>query len=463
VNVKKFVAATSREALKQVRQALGPDALILSTRPVGKNVEIAAMAGEEMAKIIPAAAPVAAAAIAPAATARAPLPAASEQQRVQVFRPPRVDDENVVRGPGGAQHRRAKRAKDPDIEASGHPKPPRAEHMPEPPAEIQGGSAPGQEGSAVMAELKAVRGLLENQLATLAWGESLRRSPLRVKFTRLLLAAGFSPALARGALAKLPDDYSDEQGGKWLAEVLARNVPVVEPEDNLVAQGGVYAIVGPTGVGKTTTTAKLAARCVVRFGADNLALVTTDSYRIGAQEQLRTYGRILGVPVHVVQDEGGLAGAIASLRRKHLVLIDTVGMGQRDSRVIEQVSMLANSGAKRILVLNTTSHGETLEDVVRAFQGKALAGCIISKSDEAVRIGSVLDTVMRHRLRVHFVANGQRVPEDLHEANAQYLVHRALKSPAPAQAFLLSEEDFPLLMLGCDAPAGSAAQSAAHA
>ena len=453
MNVKKFVAATSRGALQQVRQALGADALILSTRPVGNNVEIAAMAGEEMAKIIPAAA-----AVSPAATARAPLPAASAQQRVQVFRPPRVDDENVVRGPGrGEQQRPGRPGGDKSAGSNG------AEPAHRRATADQGESTAGRDGSAVMAELKAVRELLETQLATLAWGESMRRSPLRVKFTRLLLAAGFSPALARGALAKLPDDYSDEQGGKWLAELLARNVPVVEPEDNLVTRGGVYAIVGPTGVGKTTTTAKLAARCVVRFGADNLALVTTDSYRIGAQEQLRTYGKILGVPVHVVQDESGLAGAIASLRRKHLVLIDTVGMGQRDSRVIEQVSMLANSGAKRILVLNTTSHGETLEDVVRAFQGKALAGCIISKSDEAVRIGSVLDTVMRHRLRVHFVANGQRVPEDLHEANAQYLVHRALKSPAPVQAFRLSEEDFPLLMSGCDAPAGSAAESAAHA
>jgi flagellar biosynthesis protein FlhF len=193
----------------------------------------------------------------------------------------------------------------------------------------------------------------------------------------------------------------------------------------------------------------------------DLALVTTDSYRIGAQEQLRTYGKILGVPVHVVQDESGLAGAIASLRRKHLVLIDTVGMGQRDGRVIEQVSMLANSGAKRILVLNATAQGETLEDVVQAFQGKALAGCIVSKADEAVRMGAVLDTVLRHRLPLHFVANGQRVPEDLHEPSAQFLVHRAMKAPPPAQVFQLSEEDFPLVMAACEMPARPAELSKA--
>lgn len=454
MNVKKFVAATSREALQQIRQALGPDALVLSTRPVGSNVEIVAMRGEEMAKVLPSGA-----AIPAGAESSAPVQHAQEQPRVAAFRPPRVDDENVVRGPGRAE--RSERTVGTKSEGSKG-----TESAPRSAVGDQTGSSTRRDGIAVMAELKAVRELLETQLATLAWGDSLRRSPLRVRFTRLLLFAGFSPVLARGALAKLPDDYSEEQGARWLTEVIARNVPVVQPEDNLVARGGVYAIVGPTGVGKTTTTAKLAARCVVRFGAEDLALVTTDSYRIGAQDQLRTYGRILGVPVHVVQDESGLAGAIASLRRKHLVLIDTVGMGQRDSRVIEQVSMLASAGARRILVLNATSHGETLEDVVQAFQGKALAGCIISKSDEAVRIGSALDTAMRHRLRVHFVANGQRVPEDLHEANAQYLVHRALKSPAPAQAFQLSDEDFPLVMSACDmpaCPAGTEKVGAAHA
>ena len=446
MNVRKFVAATSREALQQIRQALGPDALILSTRPVGTNVEIFAMPGEEMAKVIPSGASIPA-----GADPGSPVPHAPEQPRVAAFRPPRIDDENVVRGRTERSERSAgaKRAGSKD---AGPAHPHAADARDRAPAD-QRRSSTGGDGSAVMAELKAVRELLETQLAALAWGESLRRSPLRVKFTRLLLAAGFSPALARGALAKLPDDYSDEQGAKWLNDVIARNVPVVEPEHNLVTLGGVYAIVGPTGVGKTTTTAKLAARCVVRFGADNLALVTTDSYRIGAQDQLRTYGKILGVPVHVVQDEGGLAGAIAGLRRKHLVLIDTVGMGQRDSRVIEQVSMLANSGAKRILVLNSTAQGETLEDVVQAFQGKTLAGCIVSKADEAVRMGDVLDTVLRHRLPLHFVANGQRVPEDLHEPNAQYLAHRALGAPAPVQAFRLSDEDFPLVMSACELPA----------
>ena len=465
MNVQKFVGASSRDALKKVREALGPDALILSNRAVENGVEIVAMAPQEMAKIVPTGATHAPQADRKrAADAPANPRSGADSQRVEAFRPPRVDAEGVVRGPRRAQAQRA----EPNARAASarlqdqDPGPTRAQEV-ERAYGVSTRDAPAAEaGAAVMAELKAVRGLLETQLATLAWGDSVRRSPLRMKFTRQLLGAGMSPLLVRSVLARLPDDYSEDQAGKWLADIIARNIPVVSPEANLVSQGGVYAIVGPTGVGKTTTTAKLAARCVVRFGADRLALLTTDSYRIGAQDQLRTYGRILGVPVHVVQDESGLAGAIASLSGKHLVLIDTVGMGQRDSRVIEQVSMLANSGAKRILVLNATAHPETLEDVVQAFQGKALAGCIVSKADESVGMGGVLDAVLRHRLPLHFVANGQRVPEDLYEPEARHLVQRVLKAAPPAPAFQLSDEEFSLVMAPGDVPV-AADHGAAHA
>ncbi len=462
MNVQKFVGASSRDALKQVREALGPDALILSNRAVENGVEIVAMAPQEIAKI----APTSSRSASQADRKRsAPVDAQSgartgtDAQRVEAFRPPRVDAGNVVRGPQRAEPGARNASTLPQDRDAAWTRVQEVERA----YGAAAREAPAEEaGAAGMAELKAVRGLLETQLATLAWGNSVRRSPLRLKFTRQLLTAGMSPLLVRSVLARMPDDFSEDQANKWLADIIARNIPVVSPEANLVSQGGVYAIVGPTGVGKTTTTAKLAARCVVRFGADRLALLTTDSYRIGAQDQLRTYGRILGVPVHVVQDESGLAAAIASLSGKHLVLIDTVGMGQRDSRVIDQVSMLANSGANRILVLNATAHPETLEDVVQAFQGKALAGCIVSKADESVGMGGVLDTVLRHRLPLHFVANGQRVPEDLYEPEARHLVQRVLKAAPPAPAFQLSDEEFSLVMAPGDVPV-AAEHGAVHA
>jgi flagellar biosynthesis protein FlhF len=208
-------------------------------------------------------------------------------------------------------------------------------------------------------------------------------------------------------------------------------------------------LTGPTGVGKTTTTAKLAARAVVRYGADSVALITTDSYRIGALEQLRIYGKILGVAVHAARDTGDLRVTLSGLKHKRLVLIDTMGMGQRDKRVKEQAEMFVTAGVQRLLLLNATSSGDTLEDVVRMYNGNGVIGCIATKLDEAVTLGAVLDVMMRHKLALHYVANGQRVPEDLHEVNMAYLLHRAFESAGklPA-AFAAQELDIPALMAG---------------
>ena len=217
-------------------------------------------------------------------------------------------------------------------------------------------------------------------------------------------------------------------------------MPVHEDEDALLAQGGVYALMGPTGVGKTTTTAKLAARCVMRFGADKLALVTTDSYRIGAYEQLRIYGQILNVPVYAVKDAADLHLVLQDLRDKHMVLIDTVGMSQRDRAVSEQIAMLCSSHrpVKRLLLLNATSHGDTLNEVVHAYRhgggGNELAGCIFTKVDEATHPGALIDTVIRHRLPVHYVSSGQKVPENLMQADRAQLVDSVFQATPPQRA-----------------------------
>jgi flagellar biosynthesis protein FlhF len=210
-------------------------------------------------------------------------------------------------------------------------------------------------------------------------------------------------------------------------------------------------LVGPTGVGKTTTTAKLAARCVVRHGADKVALLTTDGYRIGAHEQLRIYGRILGVPVHAVRDASDLRRMLVELRDKHMVLIDTVGMSQRDQAVSEQIAMLSSSGdVRRLLLLNAVARADALDDVVRAYSapngGADLAGAIISKVDESVTLGPVLDVLMRHQLPLFYVANGQRVPEDLHLPNRAYLLHRAMRPAGEESSQHLSPRDAGLMM-----------------
>ncbi len=298
--------------------------------------------------------------------------------------------------------------------------------------------------TSLLGEIKSMHSKLQKQIETLSWNNVQQRDPQRATLLRLMLNAGFSTLLARQLLDKLPS--GDEKGEQWIKQVLKRNLRVAGAADDIVAKGGAYALIGPTGVGKTTTTAKLAARAVVRYGADKVALLTTDSYRIGAYEQLKIYGKILGVAVHAVKGADDLRLTLAALRHKHLVLIDTVGMGQKDERVAEQNEMFDEAGVARLLVLNATSSGDTLEDVVRMYHSNKVIGCIATKLDEAVNLGAVLDVVVRHRLMMFFMANGQRVPEDLHPVNIDVLLHRAFKPVEEKSPYALEELDFPMVM-----------------
>jgi flagellar biosynthesis protein FlhF len=201
-------------------------------------------------------------------------------------------------------------------------------------------------------------------------------------------------------------------------------------------------------VGKTTTVAKLAARCVVRHGANSLALLTTDSYRIAAHDQLRIYGHILNVPVHAVKDGDDLKSTLAQLRDKRAVLIDTVGMSQRDKMVTEQAALLGvgNGQIRRLLLLNATTNAATLDEVIHAYSSGGIHGCIITKIDESASVAAALDSAIRHKLRVHYVTNGQCVPEDVRVPNATYLAHRALRFTADATVHALRPEEFPFAL-----------------
>jgi flagellar biosynthesis protein FlhF len=314
-------------------------------------------------------------------------------------------------------------------------------------------AAESQVWKRMMTELLALRSTLEERFAQMASADALRRQPQRAGLMRDLLLGGYSAAVAREITRHLPDGCSAAQARQWLVRVVAKNLNCANPADDIIVRGGIYALIGPTGVGKTTTAAKLAARCAVRHGAGQVALLTTDNYRIGAQDQLRIYARILGIPVYPIGDQYDLGRVLESLRDRHLVLIDTIGMGQRDERVAEQALLLAQPEIHRILLLNAAAHAETLDETVTAYGGGAhdqpgngLSGCIISKLDEAVRPGAALDVIIRHRLLLHFVSNGQRVPEDLHAADAGYLAHRSLSVKKPSPAFVLHDAVSALLL-----------------
>ena len=305
----------------------------------------------------------------------------------------------------------------------------------------------------MMNELRQVKGMIEERFGALAFMEKLQRQPTQARLTQHLLEIGFSPALVRKLVESCPASFTGQRGDEvkdetsWAAQVLARNLLTAETGPALEDQGGVFALIGSTGVGKTTTTAKLAAHFATRHGAANLGLITLDAYRVGAHEQLRAYGRILGVPVHTAHDRASLEDLLDLLANKKMVLIDTAGMAQRDSRTQELLDMLAHPSIRKVLVVNAAQQGETIEDVITAWRAAECQGVVLSKIDEAVKLAPALDTLIRHKLRVIGVANGQRVPEDWHRLSATALVQRALRTTA-AGAWRLDSADVNLIFAG---------------
>jgi flagellar biosynthesis protein FlhF len=479
MTVKRFFGASARECLRRVKEELGPDAVVISNKPTDKGVEIVAMTPDSLDAISQQAGTT-------RVTAKPTVPV-SPAPISPVQRPEAEDDDYTVSLSSAVRKTPTIRPWTPyeampapvagaaeDSRSRLRPLPPRAEVEPDVMSAPQVASTlrsatepvsqPGFESPPEVAELRdemrVIKSLLERQLAGFAWGEMARDTPVRALLLGEMIEAGFSGQLARRLVQDLPEDMSLIDGRKWLKAAVNRRLRTLPTEADFIDRGGVYAIVGPTGVGKTTTTAKLAARCVVRYGADRLALLTTDGYRIGAQEQLRIYGRILGVPVFVVRDGEDLRRTLADLRDKHMVLIDTVGMSQRDRMVAEQAAMLMRSGeVNRLLLLNAGCRGDTLDDVVRAYAGEDLAGCIITKVDEATALAPALDCVVRHGLTLSYVANGQRVPEDLHLPNRNYLLHRAFKVGASDTAHSLRDDEVSLAM----APRNSSALGASFA
>lgn len=487
MNVQKFVANSSREAWQQVRKVLGPDAIILSNRTTKEGIEILAVADDEISSVtVPAmhSAPVykrvdsaaqeAAMPVQPTMTDK-PLSAAivSEQPAVQQVRKvvfpkdtavsskPIIIDEPIeqpARNPAYVDVRVWRNRNQPVKTASQEPVVPAAPVAPvaaapeKTPVQETVISAPDKNYveilNEVMNEIRSMRGVIESQLAEITWNNTQKREPIKAQVLREMLMAGFSASLSRLIAENLPSNIKEGDALLWVRSVLARNLQVLDNEDSLLDHGGVYAMVGPTGVGKTTTTAKLAARCVMRHGPSKLALISTDGYRIGGYEQLRIYGKILGVMVHSVRDESDLKLALSELQGKHTILIDTVGVGQRDKMVAEQIAMLSGNdkNIKRILCLNATSTSSTLNEVVRAYRGDKLDGCILTKLDEAATIGNVLDVIIRQKLQLYYVANGQRVPEDLHIAHKLYLIDKALKHKRETAPFELQENELSMVV-----------------
>jgi flagellar biosynthesis protein FlhF len=275
-------------------------------------------------------------------------------------------------------------------------------------------------------EMMSIRRLLEHQVSGLMWQEVERREPLRAMLIKRLERMGVSSDLADQLACYIPEDTPPTKAWKALLGLVADQIPI--SKQDILKRGGVVALLGPTGVGKTTTVAKLAARAAMEWGADNVALVTTDTYRIGAHEQLAIYGRIMGCAVKVAKDSKELADVIYQLRNRRLILVDTAGMGQRDVRLSEQLDTLMHESGEIIhsyLVLPATAQRKVLQETIDHFKRIPLSGCILTKLDESLSLGEFVSVIVQNALPVAYIANGQRVPEDIVIAQPKYMVAKA--------------------------------------
>ncbi|MBX3640171.1 MAG: flagellar biosynthesis protein FlhF [Nitrosomonas sp.] len=435
MKVRRYMAATSREALRKVKSDLGAEAVILSNRKIPGGVEIMALADSEMTSLVDAhqsnqlkedsgymqALPSAE----PAATPFAVESSAASSLRVHAVQP-------------GVE-------KQPDRQFASSEK-----QLPE---SIPENIASEHFVRSLMNEIHTMRSTLEEQLATVVWGNATQRRPEKMKMLGTLLNAGFSPLLSRRLVDKLSEGLTYMQSLKQALSALEFNLQTAA-SDEMIQEGGIYTLLGATGVGKTTTIAKIAARSVIRHGADKVALLTIDSYRIGGHEQLRIYGRLLGLPVRNIQDADDLRLTLSELRNKHIVLIDTMGMSHRDQMVAEQIAMLvrADVNIKKMLVMSATSSGSTLDEIISAYSKYGIHGCIITKLDETASLGAALDAMIRRKLILHYVTNGQRVPEDIHPANGRYLLQQIFKAKPAETAFTLQDVEYALVMAKSNNP-----------
>jgi flagellar biosynthesis protein FlhF len=369
MKIKHYRAPDMRQALRQVRDAQGPDAVILSSRRVSGGVEVVAAVDYDVDMEMPEASEPTRAATEPSAADYASLAKRFAAQ-----------ENNEVNG-------------------------------------LQ---------SDVNEELRTLRRMLETQLATLAWNDLSRRAPIQTELLRQLTVLGIAHDLSGELISQLPQRLELSEAHRLALAMLARRIETA-PE-RWMESGGVVAMVGPTGVGKTTLIAKLAARWVLRHGPHDLALVSTDCIRIGAQEQIHTLGRLLGVPAYSIDGAGELAELLNNLGERRFVLIDSAGLSQRDPRLVDELTTLANAHDRleTSLVLSAASQAGAIEEALEKFIPARPMTCNVTKLDEATSLGGTMSALIRAKLPLAYLSDGQQVPEDICPARSHQLIARAV-------------------------------------
>ena len=446
MKVKRFIASDMRSAMQQVRESLGADAVILSNRMIDDGVEIMASNDYNHAIVEERDRPkkvkrnyrtYAEIKDEPVAPVFAEDKVMFSSEQLISSAAKEVKQENKI---GGIFDRR--KEVDDAIQFSDDIKPKTAtstEHkrdysqylvedepdMPIAPAKKEA-LQQDKETDGLKQELKALRSMMESQLSLMNWEQQKKQNPVSIGLLKRFSELGLSIDISKQVVDKVKNNTDVKQASKEAINNLINLIPVAT--DDILQREGVVALVGPTGVGKTTTIAKLAARYVMSHGQDQIALVTLDNYRIGAQEQLFNYARILRIPVHNAKDSNELHKVLQNLYDKKLIMIDTAGMSQKDMRICEQFNTLKQGaeGVRSYIVLAANAQTSALDEIIGAFKQTEISGCILTKLDETASLGGAISMLIRHQLPISYVSDGQAVPEDLQNAYARDLMALAL-------------------------------------
>jgi flagellar biosynthesis protein FlhF len=406
MRIQRYIAKDMRTALAQVREALGPDAVILSSGRIGDEVEVVAAMDMEVARAVEHAPP-AVRVHDRDSYARLEAQAAAEPRHAELLKHRRASSQiSEVLAP---------------VIAAAQPAPVVA------PVAAPAAAPPGAGQDTLVGEMKDMRRMLEAQLATLAWNDLSRRSPVQAAMLKELAQLGITQDLANSLVRKLPANLSFSAARRFALATVARTIQVTG--DRWLERGGIVAFAGPAGAGKTTLLAKLAARWVLRHGPRRVAIISADAVRIGAHEQMHMLGRLLGVTTHNVFDIAELPELLFELRGCQFIMIDTAGASPRDPEVARRLRLLNQMQAsiETSLVLPASTQAGAIDEVVQRFELAKPSSCVITKVDEAVSLGGVLSALVRHKLPAAYISDGQRVPEDLSPARAHVLVSRAVE------------------------------------
>ena len=438
MNIQRFTAATSREALAKARMAFGDGTLILSNRPTENGVEVVATAEDSLAALDQMPSNPISKVGGNAARNDRPAPqvmASKVEDDAAQLSMSTLSFQDYVRERMLRKRHETSTTQSAEIFAPQTQDRPRTAVADRPLGKKDAARKPPAAATpsvvmpqGIVEELHAMKEMMEDRFNTLAWLGQARQNPIQANLMLKLIRSGYSPNLSRTILERMPEEMSASESVHWVMDVLERNLRTDSESKSLIEEGGVFALIGATGVGKTTTTAKLAGLCARTHGAASVGLITLDTYRVGAHEQLRAYGKMLGVVAHLAHDRVALQDLLGLLSNKKMVLIDTTGLAPRDPRKHEMMELLDLPNVKRLLVLNAGSHGDTLDEAVAAFKPSGTQQAIFSKTDEAVKLGPAIDAAIRNQLMLRGITTGQRVPEDWEAANASKLVRQSMRT-----------------------------------